>query len=273
MNREDGNSLPMHVVDDIIRVVEQAAPLGLQEPWDNSGLQVGHRDGAVTGVLTAVDVTPEVVDEAVANGCNMIVSHHPVLFKGLKSITGDNRVQTTVEKAIRNGVAVYSAHTSLDNSPLGVSRAMARLFDGEILGPLVPQQPDSANGSGVVLELSRPVAPEELVRMAKKAFDCRTVRCSDLARRPGEVSRVALCGGAGGSFIDDALKAGAQAYITGDLRYHDFVDYADRILLIDCGHYETEQVAVRIFTEAVGNAFPGLRTVVSSSTNNPVTYM
>lgn len=260
-------------VADVIGALEAFAPLSLQETWDNTGLQVGHRDAPVSGVLTVVDVTPERVDEAVAAGVNMIVSHHPLIFKGLRSLTDDNQVQRAVEKALKNDIAVYSSHTALDNAENGVSYEMAARLGARVVAPLVPLAPAATTGCGVVAQLPRAVTPRQFIDTVKEVFGNTTVRCTDPALCRHEVSRIALCGGAGGGFIDNAVAAGADAYVTGDIRYHDFVDNAARILLVDCGHFETEALTRDIFARVLKAAFPDLRIEKSKQENNQVKYI
>lgn len=264
----------MAKVSDIINAVEALAPAGLQESWDNTGLQVGCRDAEVSGVLCVLDVTPERVDEALANGCNMIVSHHPLIFKGLKSITGDNEVQRAVAKAIRAGVAVYSNHTAADNAVGGISALMAERLGAEVVRPLVPTAPEATTGTGVVAAFAEPLTALELIERVKAAFGCPKLRTTDPYRAPGHdaISRIALCGGSGGSFINDAVSAGAQAYVTGDIRYHDFVDNAGRILLIDSGHFETEADSRRLFAGLINKYVPDVPVTVSDTETNSVKY-
>lgn len=260
-------------VRDIITTLNNYAPEKLQEKWDNSGLQTGDPLMSVAGVLTAVDVTPERIDEAIDLGANLIVSHHPLLFKGLKNITGATRVERAVIKAIRHDIAVYSSHTALDNVSHGVSFRMAEKLGLPVVSPLAPLPGDPENGSGVVCELDNAISPEALVEKARNAFDASVLRCTDMMFAPQSIKRIAVCGGAGGSFIDDAIKAGAQAYITGDLRYHDFIDYADKLLLIDCGHYETEKLTRDLLADLIRDAYPGLKVFISTKEHNPITYI
>lgn len=267
-------------VADIIRAIEEAAPLALQEDWDNSGLQVGRPDTSVTGVLVCLDVSPLVVAEARNAGANLIVSHHPLIFRPLRAITGANATQLCVEEALRAGIAVYSAHTSLDNAPGGVSwqiaDALAAVFPGlQVEGPLSPTAPGADSGCGLVCQLARPVPAQSFCSDVARALGCEAVRRSGLHDPAEHVTRFAVCGGAGGSFIPDAVRAGAQAYITGDIRHHDFVDaaYGPRpLILIDCGHFETERLALSRLAAIVADAFPGLPVRISTSEQNPIHY-
>lgn len=279
-------------VSEIISAIEAEAPLALQESWDNSGLQVGHPYDKVKGVLVCVDVTPKVIDEAVSLGANMIVSHHPLIFKGLKAVTGSNVAEWNVEKLILNRIAVYSAHTSLDNAEKGVSYMIARKiadamegmsmrefeYEGasevslRVVGPLVPDACDSHTGTGVICELSDSTIPPIFARVLKDALGCSVIRHSTWNDGPEYIRRFAICGGAGGSFIPTVLEQRMDAYVTGDLRHHDFVDYGKYVNLFDCGHYETETVARECLAEIIRTRFPELKIYISNTEQNPVYY-
>lgn len=254
---------------DIIGAVTAFAPPGLQESWDNSGVQVGRADLPCSGVLLCVDVTPDTVDEAAALGCDLIVSHHPLIFKGLRSITGATQVERAVIAALRAGITVYSAHTSLDSTRGGVSWEMARMIGAEVVGILSPSDKADATGLGVVARLDTPVEPKSLYSTVSRVFGSPHPRAS---RRTGaKVGTVALCGGSGGEFIPAAIRAGADAYITADIRYHDFVDYGNDIFLLDIGHFESESCAKDIFYRIITENFPNFA-VYYSKQQNPIQY-
>lgn len=260
-------------VKDIARAIEAIAPLGLQESWDNSGLQVGNPDMEVRGVMIGLDVTPALVDEALAKGCNMIVSHHPLIFKGLKSVTGVTEVERALIKAVKHDVAIYSTHTALDNASGGVSVEMARLLDAEVECPLVALPGRSDVGTGVIGRLRKPLDSEAFVDRVKEVFDAAFARVTESYYDDEIIERIALCGGAGGSFIADAVKAGCQAYVTGDVRYHDFLDWGQKIMIVDIGHFETEAPAENILTEVLHKAFPRLNVQKSQTEENPIKYI
>lgn len=258
-------------VKDIIDVLEQAAPPSLQESYDNTGLQVGDPDREATGVLLCVDLSPEVVREAVARGANMVVSHHPVLFRGLKQIVGRTLPERTVLEAIKSDVALYSCHTSIDSARGGVSAEMAErlgLRDVEVL----EKKEDPSVGLGAVGNLPEPLQPEAFVRLVKNMFGSPVARCS----RPREgqtISRVALCGGSGSSLIDLAVAAGADAYLTSDTSYHAFVDRRDDLFLVDIGHYESENCVKQIFYRVITEKFPNFAVHYSETEKNPIVYL
>lgn len=258
------------LISEIIDAVNGFAPLGLQESWDNSGVQVGQVDAVCTGALLCVDVTPGVVREAVERGCNLIISHHPLIFKGVRQICpGDNVVQTAIWTAIRSGITVFSSHTALDSAALGISRRMASMLGLEPLGPLVPGA-DPATGLGCIAVAEKPLTAGEFVGRVKAAFGSPVVRCS---RPEATVRRVGLCGGSGGEFIPRAIEAGCDAYLTSDVRYHDFVDFGKRIFIADIGHFESEECSKQIFYDIISEKFPNFALYKSLTEFNPINYL
>ncbi|MDO4319945.1 MAG: Nif3-like dinuclear metal center hexameric protein [Bacteroidales bacterium] len=256
---------------EIINAVNEFAPLSLQESWDNSGVQLGCIDDECSGALLCVDVSPAVVDEAITRGCNLIVSHHPLIFKGLRNITGATPVEHAVMQALRHGIKVYSAHTSLDSTRGGVSHAMASRLGAEVTSVLSKSVADPETGLGVVARFDRALSADELVARVHSAFGSPVARCS--VRPDGPVTQVAMCGGAGGEFIAAAKAAGAQAYITSDVRYHDFVDHGRDIFIIDIGHYESESCAKDIFYRVISEKFPNFAVYYSEIEKNPINYL
>lgn len=260
-------------VSDIASAIESAAPRSLQESWDNTGLQVGDPDSPVTGVMVGLDVTPALVDEAIAAGCDMVVSHHPLIFKGLKSVTGASEVERAVIAAIRKGVAIYSSHTALDNAAGGVSYEMAARLGGTVLEPLEPLAGLPECGTGVIARFPQPLTPEGFISRVKERFDAPVARTTDPKKASPIIERVALCGGSGGPFIGDAVKAGCQAYVTGDVRYHDFLDWGSKILIVDIGHHETEALTKDLLADMISKRFPNLKVIKSGKEENPIKYI
>ncbi|MBR6001595.1 MAG: Nif3-like dinuclear metal center hexameric protein [Bacteroidales bacterium] len=254
-------------VKDIVGAVEEFAPAAVQEGWDNSGLIIGSPEACIDGVLVAFDCTPETVDEAVREGCGMIVTHHPLIFKGLKKIIPGDPVCDAVIKAVKAGIAVYAAHTSADKVPGGVSFAMAEklgLKDAEILS-----QDPSGTGLGVVGDLPEPLPAKEFIALLKKAFGCAVVKCS--APVAGLIGRVALCGGSGAEFIPLAQSRGAQAYVSADISYHNFFT-PEGFMVADIGHFESEVEITGILFSKLKKNFPNFAVRISTVMHNPVYY-
>ena len=261
----------MITVKDIAQAIESFAPLSLQENYDNAGLQVGNPDMVVTAVLLCLDVTEEVIREAHERKCNMIVSHHPLLFKGLRRISGETPTQRIVVQAICENIAIYSAHTNLDSTWDGVSHEIAHMLGVHDLRPLVPQTDDCRNGLGVIGNIS-PTPTLEFLRSIKDTFSVKRLRYS--ARSPQLVIRkVAICGGSGASMISDAVKSKADIMITGDVKYHDFTDFGNDIVIADIGHYEGELCTKKIFSRIIREKFPNFVTYFAESDKNPIQYI
>ena len=255
-------------VKDIIKVIEDFAPLSVQEGWDNSGLCIGSPDAPVSSVLLGLDCTPELVDEAVACGADMIVTHHPLIFSGLKKITPDNPVGEAVIKAIKAGISIYAAHTSADKVIAGVSGAMAARLGLENVEIL--DEDGDGTGLGVVGDLHEPMTAEEAVKYVKERFGLKAMRTS----RPveGKISRIAMCGGSGGSLIGAAMKSGAQLYISGDISYHNFFTQ-NGFMIMDIGHYESEIEIVDILFSLIKKNFPTFAVRITQNIySNPIFY-
>ena len=255
-------------VRDIIQVIEEFAPLSIQEGWDNSGLCVGSPEDEVTSVILALDCTPELVDEAVACGADMIITHHPLIFSGLKKISSEDMVGKAVIKAIKSGVSIYAAHTNADKVLEGVSGAMAArlgLVDVEVL-----DMDGEGTGLGAVGNLPEPMTAEQAITLVKEKFTLKSMKASKPVE--GMISRVAMCGGSGGSLIGAARKAGAQLYISGDISYHNFFT-PEGFMIMDIGHYESEIEIVEILFSLLRKKFPTFAVRITQNLNsNPIYY-
>ena len=259
-------------IKEVLSALERFAPLPLQESWDNAGLQVGLTETEVSGALLCLDVNEKIVDEAIQKGCNLVVSHHPLLFRGLKTISDLTDVQRTVMKAVQKGICVISMHTNMDNAKGGVNYKMAEklgLRDVQFLAPKMVNGVES--GSGVIGELPEAQAADDFVLVVKKAFGVECAMCNELLRRP--VRKVALCGGAGDFLLDDALKAGADAFITGEMHYHQYFGYEQQIQICVIGHYQSEQYTAEIFRDIIEKECPGVKTIIAETCTNPILYL
>ena len=255
-------------VRDIVKVIEEFAPLGIQESWDNSGLCIGSPDAPVSSVLLGLDCTPELVEEAVSCGADMIVTHHPLIFSGLKKISPDDQVGEAVIKAIRAGISIYAAHTNADKVLAGVSGAMASRLGLENVTIL--EEDGEGTGLGVVGDLPEPLTAAEAAALVKERFGLKAMRSS----RPveGRISRVAMCGGSGGSLIQAARRSGAQLYISGDISYHNFFT-PEGFMIMDIGHYESEIEIVDILFSLLRKNFPTFAVRITQNIySNPIFY-
>ena len=283
-------------IREVVDALEHYAPLPLQEGYDNAGLQVGLTEAVeMSGALLCLDVTEAVVDEAVQKGCNLIVSHHPLIFRKLSRISDENYVQRTVRKAIKNDVTIVSMHTNMDAAAGGVNFKIAeklglknvQFFGGE-------KEVDGVKGgSGVIGEISdedilkaaqagklsdevkdhfaEGIAADDLVLLLRERFGVECVQCNQLLRRP--IRKVALCGGAGAFLLDAAIKAGADAFITGEMSYHEYFGHEQEIQICVIGHYQSEQFTGEIFRSIIQENFPDAKCCISEINTNPILYL
>jgi len=262
----------MQRIQDFIALLEAIAPLHLQESYDNAGLIVGHPDQVCTGILFALDSTEAVVKEAIRKGCNLIVAHHPIVFKGLKRINGTNYVERTIIKAIRNEMAIYAIHTNLDNVLYrGVNAKIAEkigLINTRILLPK-PGLPEV--GAGLIGELREAVPEGYFLQLLKERFGCGGIRHTELLGR--SVKRVAVCGGAGSFLVPEVLRAGADVFVSADFKYHEFFDADGKILIADIGHYESEQFTNELLFGIISEKYPTFALHLAETLTNPVRYL
>ncbi|MBS1570593.1 MAG: Nif3-like dinuclear metal center hexameric protein [Bacteroidetes bacterium] len=361
-------------IQEVIRALEQWAPPVLQEEYDNCGLQVGDPRAGVERALLTLDCTEAVVAEAVAEGCGLIIAHHPVIFKGIKALTGGNEVQRTILAAVRANVAIYAIHTNLDNVIGGVCGEMAERLglkplhvldpkDGQLVklavfvplaraeavrnalfaagaghigaydecsfnldgagtfragegtSPFVGKQGERHTerevrvevvcpahavsfvvealraahpfeepafdlysilnrhpgiGSGLVGEWDEPISEAAFLGRLKEVFGPPAVRHTRPMGRP--VKRVALCGGSGAFLISKAMAAGADAFITGDVKYHEFFLPEGRMLLADIGHFESERFTPELIQKHLSRILPTFATRLSETGTNPIHF-
>jgi len=232
---------------EIIDIIESVAPRRQQEAWDNSGLQVGDSNRDIHSVLLSVDVSEAVVAEAIRVGCDLIVSHHPLLFHGLKHLTGSTPQERCVAEAIRHDIAIYSSHTSMDKALRGVSGRMAAELGLKDIRILVPDAGDAQVGLGVVGMLPQPMLWSGWLRHVQQVFGADYVRYTEPVKPT--IQRVALCGGAGAEFIPAAIEAGADTYLSADMKYHDMQAAAGQIMAVDIDHWVSEHFTRDIFAE------------------------
>ncbi len=361
-------------IKEVANIIEELAPLAYAEDFDNVGLLVGDYQTTVTGVLVTLDTLEDTVDEAIASGCNLIVSFHPIIFSGLKKINGANYVERVVLKAIQNNIAIYATHTALDNSILGVSegicnqlglintkillpkrRVLKKLttyvpkvnanelktqlfnaragsignydqcsfnvdglgtyrgnnssnptigkkgilqeenevmvsvifearFESKILTALQEHHPyeevayevittDNTYqnvGMGKIGELAEPMLENDFLQYVKMTMNTQCIRHSKLVNKT--IKKVAVLGGSGSFAIEDAKRQGADAYISADFKYHDFFKAENKIVLMDIGHYESEQFTKMLLKEYLTKKITNFAIVLSEKSTNPIFY-
>ena len=268
-------------IREVMEALEDFAPLPLQESYDNAGLQVGLTEAEVSGALLCLDVTESVVAEAIDLGCNLIVAHHPLLFRGLKCVSDADYVQRCVRMAIQNDISIYAAHTNLDNAEDGVNFRMAEhlgLQDVSLIKEhvvTVPGQKGQARqvtaGCGVIGFLPEPEDSLLFLQRGKQAFDVECLMHNELLRRP--IQSVALCGGAGDFLLPEAVRMQADAFLTGEMHYHQYFGHEQEIQIGVLGHYQSEQFTMEIFNTIIGERCPDVAVFKASSSTNPINYL
>ena len=264
-------------IKEIICALERFAPLPLQESYDNAGLQVGlTAEQEASGALLCLDVTEEVIREAVDLGCNLIVSHHPLLFRPLKRVTDGTQVERCVRLAIQNDVAIYAAHTNLDNAEDGVNYRIAEklgLVDVQMMQPHSVRvgERQVVAGSGLIGYLPGPEDSLAFLQRVKDVFRIESLQHNELLQRP--VETVALCGGAGAFLLDEAIRLEADAFLTGEMSYHQFFGHEQEIQLAVMGHYQSEQYTKKIFYQIISALAPDLPLFTTNVDTNPIHYL
>ena len=255
-------------IKQVLSALERFAPLPLQESWDNAGLQLGLTEAEVSGALLCLDVNETIIDEAICKGCNLIVSHHPLLFRGLKQISGADYVQRCVIKAIKHDIVIVSMHTNMDNAQGGVNWKIADCLGATVLnGSAVENEKTPL----VLAELPHPMEARAFVELVKARFSVQCAQCNTLLERP--VRKVAICGGAGDFLLSDAIAQGADAFITGEMHYHQYFGYEQQIQICVIGHYQSEQFTSEIFRGIIQKECPGVKTFIAETNTNPIVYI
>lgn len=271
----------------IMKAIEAVAPVQLQEDYDNAGLQCGNPNAEVKKVLCCMDVTERIIDEAKEKGCQMIVSHHPLIFRGLKKISPEgDYISRCVYRAISEGIVLYAAHTNLDNAPKGVNQKMVEKLALKTEGSINALEPVPSSrlaglsedfakecGGGKVFTLAEPMNVGDFKSLVAKTFtadSCNTNNDYDFSVDK-QIRKVALCGGAGGFLIGQAERLGADVFITGEIGYHHMFGHPD-ICLIELGHWESEQYTVELLCDIISNALPDVN-VEMSTLEKPVKHV
>ena len=259
-------------VTDITEILENWAPPPIAESYDNVGLLVGNPQMEVSGVIINLDMTEEVVIEAKKKGANLIIAHHPIWFMPRKRINGEDYVSRTIIQAIKNDIALYACHTNLDNIRTGVNHKIADklgLKKLEFLKLKASAEPESF-GSGMIGYLPHAMTKQDFLQLVKETFYCGGIRYADAALQ--QVKKIAVCGGAGSFLTGEAIRKGADALVTADITYHKFFDNENQILLMDIGHYESEQFTSELIYEFLSEKFTNFAIHLSEIRTNPVQY-
>lgn len=263
-------------IKEVTDYLESIAPPNLQESYDNAGLIVGNPYDEVRGILCCLDSVESIVEEAINLDCNLIVAHHPIVFRGLKKLNGKNYVERTVMKAIKHDIAIFAIHTNLDNVyKNGVNGKIAEklgLINTEILAPKkdIPNE-DKEIGSGMIGYLEKPMAEMDFLKYLKTTMEVGCVKYTQLLQK--DIHKVAVCGGSGGFLLKNAIAQKADIFITADYKYHEFFDADGQIVIADIGHYESEQYTIELLHDLISQKFPNFATHFTKVNTNPVEYL
>ncbi len=265
-NYTDYNSVR---IKEIIEVIEHFAPLTLQENYDNAGLQAGLAETEAAKALLCIDVTEQVIEEAAQSGANLVVAHHPLLFRPLRCVSDRDIAQRCIRMAVKNDIAIYAAHTNLDNARGGVNFKIAEKLGLEAADFLQPNT--YGGGSGVIGAFAEPMEAEPFLAHVKSTFGAECLMHNEPLQRA--VKTVALCGGAGGFLLETAVAQGADAFITGEMHYHAYFGHEQEIQIAVTGHYQSERFTVELLQTLLAENCKTLETVIATTDTNPIKYL
>ena len=254
-------------IQTIIAQIEKRLPLRLQESWDNSGLQIGQTDIECSGILTTLDITESVIEEAITLGCNLIVAHHPILFKGLKRISYSySYVERCVIMAIKHDITIYAAHTNADSAYMGLNYWLGQKMGLLSIETLSPTNSNSQEGLGVIGRLPEDLDFERFLEHTARIFKTKQLRHNGGIK--DKIKTVAICGGAGAFLWERARDLDADVLITGEAKYNDYFD-AEGISLITVGHYESELPVAELFQHIIADC-TSTPVHITQTEHNPV---
>lgn len=260
-------------VKEITDCLESIAPLSWQESYDNAGLIVGNKDMECTGVLVCLDVFASTIQEAIDKGCNMVVSHHPFVFRAMKKFADNSETVQILNLAIKNDIAIYATHTNMDSASTGVNFMLANALGLTNISKLQSEDHSEAGylGCGAVGELKQKTRARDFLLEVKKKLNLDAIRyIGDLDK---EIRKIGICGGSGAGFMDYAIEKECDCYLTGDIKYHEFLSSESRIILADIGHYESEQFIKQRIIEIISKNFSNFARLFDSEQRNRVKFI
>lgn len=254
---------------EITNILEKWCPLNSAEEFDNVGLLIGNSDEIIKKAIITIDTTEKVIDEAIRNNCNLVITFHPLIFNGLKNITQQTYVEKIVFKAIQNNVNIYAIHTNLDNNPKGVNYKICQKMELNNTKFLISKN-EGAFGMGMIGELNKEFSELDFFNFLKSKMNIKNIKHSPFIGK--KIKKVAVLGGSGSFAIENAIAEEADCYLTSDLKYHDYFKADNKILLADIGHYESEQFTKELILEFLNKKIPKFACIISKSNTNPVNY-
>ncbi len=255
---------------EIINVLENWAPKEHAEDFDNVGLIIGDFESDIRKAIITLDTTSEVIDEAIRNDCNLIITFHPLIFEPLKAINTLGRVQKLILKAINNNINIYAIHTNLDNNPKGVNYQICNKLKIKNLNFLIPNELIEGIGMGMYGNLDKSYDEKSFIEYIKSNMKLSSIRHSKFLNK--SVKSVAVLGGSGSFGIEKAIEKKTDCFITSDLKYHDFFKANNQILLVDIGHYESEKFTKELIFDYLKKKIPKFACIITKTNTNPVNY-
>lgn len=258
------------IIREITDYLETIAPLELQESYDNAGLIVGDHRAEVTAGLFCLDTTEAVIEEAIGLGCNLVIAHHPIIFKGLKRLNGYHYTERAVLKAIKNDIAIYAIHTNLDNVlSSGVNQKIGQKIGLKEIKILRSGVDDNV-GSGIIGLLSDSMPFDQFSKHLLECMELPGFRYTRPVK--ADIERVAICGGSGRFLLEDAISQGADAFISADFKYHEFFEANEQIVIFDIGHYESEKFTIELLHQLITGKFSTFAGYCTKVNTNPINY-
>lgn len=262
----------MKRVKDIIEIMEEFAPVNLKEDFDNVGLMVGDREKEVKKVLLSLDCTLEVIEEAKEKDVDLIITHHPLLFKKPSTITTDTLVGKKIIELIKNDINLYSSHTNLDSAGGGLNETIINIlgYESKELIELNKNARNSNEGLGRFIRLDEEIDLEDLIRKVKEKLNINALK---VVKASEKVKNIAVINGSGSSFFDMAYKKGADCIITGDTTYHFASDYKEMgVSIIDTGHFLSEWIVFLEVINKLQDKLKDVEIIISKNSNDPYTF-
>jgi len=259
-------------IEELLYAINQLLPIDSALKGDKVGLQIQSNNYNYKKLLITMEITEEVIEEAVHNSCPCIVTFHPLIFTPLSEISQEERVGSLSYKLIKNDISIVSVHTTYDTSPFGNNKYLADLFELRNLNILKSNGDSTQYGMGIIGELPIAYSNDEFVKLCSEKFQS-PIR-SNAGIKSDKINKVAIVGGSGSSYLPDVIKSDADAFITADLTYHIFHSVGEKLLLIDPGHYEMEQFISKNLADNMKNSkyFSEIEIIRSRVYTNPIMY-
>ena len=258
----------MATVHEICRVLEELAPTGLAEPWDNVGLLLGRRGSRVTRLMTCLTLTERVAGEAIREGVQMVVTHHPIFFRATRRLTDENAEGRLVMTLSEAGIAVYSPHTAFDSAICGINQSLAEAMGLRDIHSLKGRIDGQAEGAGRHGRLAAGMSGEEFLGLVASVVGAKWLQAS--MSGPRRIERVGIACGAAGDFLEDARRAGCDTFVTGEARFHTAIESeANGMNLVLMGHYASERPAIVALASRLREIVPGVECLASQEDRDP----